>query len=143
VLFFRTVKKAGTLLAVRSFGADKGEPAMEDVGRWIAGRSVAALAGFLAVACASASAQTTMDFYRGKAINLVVSTSVGGGYDLLGRAVGRFLGKHVPGNPRIVVRNMAGPAASSRRTSSITWPRRMAPPSGSFRTVRLSSHCWA
>jgi len=66
------------------------------------------LAGLLAVACTSASAQTAVDFYRGRTINLVVSTSVGGGYDVLGRAVGRFLGKHVPGNPRIVVRNMAG-----------------------------------
>src|SRR5262249_45956392 len=85
---------------------------MADVGRWIAQRRVAALACLLAVllavTCTSASAQTAADFYRGKTINLVVSTSVGGGYDLLGRAVGRFLGKHVPGNPRIVVRNMAG-----------------------------------
>src|SRR5262249_22262984 len=90
------------------FRSDQGGPAMEDVGRWIAKRRVAALAGLLAVACASASAQTAGDFYRGRTINLVVSTSVGGGYDVLGRAIGCFLGKHVPGNPRIVVRNMAG-----------------------------------
>ena len=50
---------------------------MEDVGRWIAERRVAALAGLLAVACTSASAQTAGDFYRGRTINLVVSTSVG------------------------------------------------------------------
>jgi tripartite-type tricarboxylate transporter receptor subunit TctC len=81
---------------------------MANVEKWIARRRMAALAGLFAVACTSASAQTAMDFYRERTINLVVSTSVGGGYDLLGRAVGRLLGKHMPGNPRIVVRNMAG-----------------------------------
>lgn len=55
-----------------------------------------------------AGARADEVFYKGKTINLIVSTSVGGGYDVLGRAVARFLGRHVPGNPTVVVRNMAG-----------------------------------
>jgi tripartite-type tricarboxylate transporter receptor subunit TctC len=55
-----------------------------------------------------AHADPVADFYKGKTVSLIVSTSVGGGYDVLGRAVARFLGKHIPGNPAVVVRNMAG-----------------------------------
>ena len=57
---------------------------------------------------ASAHAQTVADFYRGKTVSLVVSTSTGGGYDTLARAVARFIGRHIPGNPTVVVRNMPG-----------------------------------
>ena len=56
----------------------------------------------------SARAQSVEDFYRGKTISLVVSSSPGGGYDALSRVVARHLGKHMPGNPAIVVRNMPG-----------------------------------
>jgi tripartite-type tricarboxylate transporter receptor subunit TctC len=64
------------------------------------------LAGIVAVS--SARADSVADFYRGKTLNMVVSSSAGGGYDTLSRAVARFLGKHVPGNPTVVVRNMPG-----------------------------------
>jgi tripartite-type tricarboxylate transporter receptor subunit TctC len=57
---------------------------------------------------APAHADPVADFYKGKTISLIVSTSVGGGYDVLGRAVAHVLGKHIPGNPAVVVRNMAG-----------------------------------
>jgi tripartite-type tricarboxylate transporter receptor subunit TctC len=56
----------------------------------------------------TARADAVEDFYRGKTINMVCSSSVGGGYDTLTRAVARFLGKHIPGNPSVVVRNMPG-----------------------------------
>jgi len=57
---------------------------------------------------APAHADDVADFYKGKTITLTVSSSAGGGYDTLARTVARFLGKHVPGNPIVVVRNMAG-----------------------------------
>jgi len=64
---------------------------------------------FLAgAAMQTARADGVADFYRGKTISLVVSSSPGGGYDTLTRAVARFLGKHIPGNPAVVVRNMPG-----------------------------------
>jgi tripartite-type tricarboxylate transporter receptor subunit TctC len=48
------------------------------------------------------------DFYKGKTIRFVVGLAPGGGYDLSARTVGRHMGKHIPGNPSIVVENMTG-----------------------------------
>jgi tripartite-type tricarboxylate transporter receptor subunit TctC len=48
------------------------------------------------------------DSFKGKTISYYVGWSPGGGYDLYGRLVARHLGKHIPGNPTILVRNMAG-----------------------------------
>jgi tripartite-type tricarboxylate transporter receptor subunit TctC len=55
-----------------------------------------------------ALAQTVADFYRGKSINLYINVSVGGGYDLYARMVARHIGKHIPGNPTILPKNMEG-----------------------------------
>jgi tripartite-type tricarboxylate transporter receptor subunit TctC len=63
---------------------------------------------FVGAALQAARADSIEDFYRGKTINMVCSSSAGGGYDTLTRAVARFLGKHIPGHPSIVVRNMPG-----------------------------------
>jgi len=54
---------------------------------------------------------TVAEFYRGKQITLIAGVAAGGGYDLLARLMARHLGKHMPGNPHIVVQNM--PAANS------------------------------
>src|ERR671919_3249390 len=48
------------------------------------------------------------EFYKGKTIRFVVGLAPGGGYDLSARTVGRHMGKHIPGNPTIVVENMTG-----------------------------------
>jgi tripartite-type tricarboxylate transporter receptor subunit TctC len=74
-------------------------------------RSLRALLSGLAVATlfgAPASAEPVADFYKGKTVSLIVSSSPGGGYDTLARTIAKHLGKHVPGNPGIVVRNMPG-----------------------------------
>ncbi len=64
---------------------------------------------FLSVGLASpAAADPVADFYRGKNISFVVGSSTGGGYDTLARVIARFIGKHMPGNPAFVVRNMPG-----------------------------------
>src|ERR1700732_3038714 len=55
-----------------------------------------------------ARADGVADFYKGKTVSLVVGSSTGGGYDTMTRAVARFIGKHIPGNPTVVVRNMPG-----------------------------------
>jgi tripartite-type tricarboxylate transporter receptor subunit TctC len=46
--------------------------------------------------------------FSGQKITLAIGTPVGGGYDLYGRLVGRFLGLYLPGNPTIVPQNMPG-----------------------------------
>jgi tripartite-type tricarboxylate transporter receptor subunit TctC len=48
------------------------------------------------------------DFYQGKTIRFVVGAPAGGGYDTYTRAIARHLGKHIPGNPTMVVENMEG-----------------------------------
>src|SRR5438477_5789714 len=62
----------------------------------------------LAFPAAPAAAQSVADFYRGKTITMVVGTSPGGDYDLRLRMVARHIGKHIPGNPTVVVNNMPG-----------------------------------
>ena len=47
-------------------------------------------------------------FYAGKTISIVVGFGAGGGYDLYARLLSRYLGKHIPGKPTIVVQNMDG-----------------------------------
>jgi len=48
------------------------------------------------------------DFYRGKTIELIISTGVGGGLDANARVVARHLANHIPGGPTIVPKNMPG-----------------------------------
>ena len=50
-------------------------------------------------------------YYEGKSIRVVVGFSAGGGFDTYSRLIGRHLGRHIPGNPAIVVENMPGAAS--------------------------------
>ena len=68
--------------------------------------SAAAL--LLLVAATPARAQTPAQFYKGKNVDLYIGYSVGGAYDLYARTIARHLGKHIPGNPAIVPKNMEG-----------------------------------
>jgi tripartite-type tricarboxylate transporter receptor subunit TctC len=53
-------------------------------------------------------AQTPVEFYKGRTIELYIGTSVGGGYDAYGRMLARHMSKYIPGNPAIVPKNMEG-----------------------------------
>jgi len=57
---------------------------------------------------APAHAQDAPEFYRGRTVSLVVGFNPGGGADTYARLVARHLGKHIAGNPTVVVRNMQG-----------------------------------
>lgn len=48
------------------------------------------------------------NFYRGKSVRIIVGFSAGGGYDQYSRLIGRHISKYIPGNPVVVVENMAG-----------------------------------
>ncbi len=50
-------------------------------------------------------------YYEGKSMRLVVGFSAGGGFDTYSRLIARHLGRHIPGNPSIVVENMTGAAS--------------------------------
>ena len=55
----------------------------------------------------SAVAQTA-DFYKGKSIDMIIGYPPGGSNDVYARLVAQHMGKHIPGNPNIVTRNMPG-----------------------------------
>ncbi|MDB5651574.1 MAG: hypothetical protein JWL62_3094 [Hyphomicrobiales bacterium] len=55
-----------------------------------------------------ANADPIADFYRGKTLRLIVGYAAGGGYDIYGRVFAEFIGKHIPGNPTVIVQNMPG-----------------------------------
>jgi tripartite-type tricarboxylate transporter receptor subunit TctC len=50
-------------------------------------------------------------YFKGKTIRIVVGFSAGGGYDVYARTIARHMGKHIAGNPGIIVENMAGAAS--------------------------------
>jgi tripartite-type tricarboxylate transporter receptor subunit TctC len=56
----------------------------------------------------AASADPVADFYHGKTVRMIIGYGVGGGYDLYARIATEFLGKHIPGNPRLLPENMTG-----------------------------------
>ncbi len=61
------------------------------------------------VALSYASAQE--EFYKGRMVTLVVGYSAGGGYDQYARLLARHYGRHIPGNPNVIVQNMPGAAS--------------------------------
>ena len=71
-------------------------------------RSPHVLCMLMCLGTAPVQADPVADFYKGKAVTIVVSSSAAGGYDTIARAVARHMGKHMPGGPAFIVRNMPG-----------------------------------
>jgi tripartite-type tricarboxylate transporter receptor subunit TctC len=69
----------------------------------ILGAAVLFACAFLA---APAGAQDS--FYKGKTVRIIVGAAAGGGYDTYSRTIARHMGKHLAGNPTVVVENMPG-----------------------------------
>ena len=78
-----------------------------------------------AALAAPAQADTVADFYKGKTVTLIAGYSAGGGFDLYSRVIANYLGKHIPGQPRLVVQNMPGAGSHSAppATSTMSPPR--------------------
>jgi tripartite-type tricarboxylate transporter receptor subunit TctC len=77
-------------------------------------------------------AQSPADFYKNRNVDLYIGYSTGGAYDFYARVISRHMGAHIPGNPTLVPRNMAG--AGSLRLAN--WLYRVAPQDGStFATI--------
>jgi len=70
--------------------------------------SLLVAAVLLPLVSSGAAADEVEEFYRGRTINFIVSTGVGGGYDIYARPLARHMGKHIPGRPNIVVQNVVG-----------------------------------
>src|SRR5262245_2180985 len=85
----------------------------------------------LAVVCAAGApawGQTPAEFYRGQTIKLHVSTSPGGGYDLVSRMFAKYFPAHMPGRPNVIVVNMPGAAG----VSMTNWAYNVAPKDGTI-----------
>jgi tripartite-type tricarboxylate transporter receptor subunit TctC len=59
------------------------------------------------------------DYYAGRSIDLLIGAPPGGGYDIYARALARHFGRHIPGQPGIVAKNMPG-AGSARAAGYIS-----------------------
>jgi tripartite-type tricarboxylate transporter receptor subunit TctC len=70
--------------------------------------ALALLAAILVLFGTSEQAHAQANFYSGKTITVIVGSAPGGLYDLWGRLFARTMGKHIPGNPNMLVQNMPG-----------------------------------
>jgi tripartite-type tricarboxylate transporter receptor subunit TctC len=69
-----------------------------------------------AVVATPAHADSVAEFYKGKSVTLIAGYSPGGGFDLYSRIIANYLGRYIPGQPRVLVQNM--PGAGSLRAAS-------------------------
>jgi tripartite-type tricarboxylate transporter receptor subunit TctC len=81
-------------------------------------RGVAGLPAMLLALAGPLQAQPVEEFYRGKTVTILVGFTAGGGYDVYARLLGRHIGRHIPGNPSVVVQNMPG-AGSLKATQYV------------------------
>ena len=65
-------------------------------------------ASAIAMAAGLAAAPAQAQFYKGKTLNVIINYGAGGNTDIQGRSVLRYMQNHIPGSPRIVVKNMPG-----------------------------------
>lgn len=63
---------------------------------------------YLLLALALPSRAITQEFYKGKTVHISVGFAAGGGFDTYSRAIARHIGRHIPGNPSVIVDNMPG-----------------------------------
>jgi tripartite-type tricarboxylate transporter receptor subunit TctC len=70
--------------------------------------AIAMVLAFMAPGGSRADAQTVAEFYRGNRISIIVGVPPGGSYDLNARTLARYMPRYIPGNPTIIVQNIAG-----------------------------------
>jgi tripartite-type tricarboxylate transporter receptor subunit TctC len=73
----------------------------------------------LAVASLAALPASAAESFAGKSIDLIIGAPPAGGYDIYARALARHIGRHIPGQPTIVSKNMPG-AGSARAVGFIS-----------------------
>ena len=83
-------------------------------------RFIAAILSCGALACGPAQAQKddVVAFYAGKRVTLQVGSAAGTGYDIIARVIARYMPRHIPGQPAMIVQNVAG-AGSIRLATSL------------------------
>jgi tripartite-type tricarboxylate transporter receptor subunit TctC len=89
----------------------------------------------IGVCVQAASADEVADFYRGKTLTIVIGHEVGTGFDIYGRTLARHWGRHIPGNPNVVVQNMNGASG----ITAANWLYNIAPKDGSVVATYVQS----
>ena len=95
--------------------------------------SACLLAVAMLLPAGGAAAQQGSDSFWGPALSLYIGSTPGGGYDQYGRLLARHIGRHLPGNPSVVPRNM--PAGSGREVMSYIY--NVAPKDGTAIAITL------
>jgi tripartite-type tricarboxylate transporter receptor subunit TctC len=82
---------------------------------------VAGLVGAASIlfSASPAGAQSGTPFFAGRTINIYVGFTAGGNYDFYARLLAEFIGRHIPGNPQILVQNR--PGAGSRNAANYVY----------------------
>lgn len=73
----------------------------------LVGAALGLWAGLVAAPLAAQSTSTA-EFYKSRGLEILIGAATGGAYDLPGRLIARHIGRHIPGEPSVVVRNMPG-----------------------------------
>jgi tripartite-type tricarboxylate transporter receptor subunit TctC len=100
-----------------------------------AAAALAAGACVAALAASAARADDVAEFYKGKTFALVVGHEVGTGFDIYARTLARRLGRHIPGNPVVVVQNMNGASG----LTAANWLYNIAPKDGTVAATFVQS----
>jgi len=79
----------------------------------------------------AAVADEVSDFYKGKTVTIVVGHEAGTGFDIYSRVVIRHMGRHIPGNPDMLVQNMPGASG----IVSANWLYNIAPKDGTVMAI--------
>jgi len=86
-----------------------------------------------AAACAAAlpafgaSTASADEFFASRQLTMTIASRPGGGFNAYGRNVAKHIGKHISGNPTVIVKNM--PGAGGRKATD--WLDKLAPKDGS------------
>src|SRR3954462_889982 len=60
------------------------------------------------LAVSEVRAETPQEFYSHHPVSFYIGYPAGAAYDIYARLVGRFIGKHIPGQPPVIMKNMPG-----------------------------------
>jgi len=71
-------------------------------------KSVVVAAIFVVLTCFAQPDLFAAPFFQGKTVRILVGASPGGAFDLWARVVSRHIGRHIPGNPLVMVENVPG-----------------------------------
>jgi tripartite-type tricarboxylate transporter receptor subunit TctC len=83
-----------------------------------------AIAAFGLIFLHFSQGQAQEPFYKGKTITILAGTGAGNVYDIFARLFARHMGKHIPGNPDVIVQNMPGAASmiAANHLTNVTKP---------------------